>query len=677
MLSRSFVKKNAKVQLQKAKVFHYSNIIPYTNGIKSWSDIYQKKNMIAVITDRVGSCYLLDYYLPLLTKRMTVEAIVQASERYVGRKIADYEVLSLKQVKEEQKGCLFVVFDIDRYESILQLLKEHGILNVCCSFLPEDKRMLPWEKILWQKKYGGRLYLGMTYAYRNLEVKKRTNTNWRKFQKECKNKQLFLFGAGEGCRQILNGYYFKLNMAGIIDNERLRWGSRICGIEIVGPQVLEKADKEKTIILITTLKTEQIEKQLARMGCTNVYSAWDLESKRVLKYMVLRPYHFYKRHKNEWLLFLFRMFPVNKNKVMFIRHNGKGIGCHEKYIALKMIEDKLEYKIVWLVNDVYEIAPDGIETVCNTQKNQCWQLATAKLWLDDGLKPTWVKKRRNQFYICTHHGTGISLKKFGLEEKKEESVDAKVLCNLEQNEKNSNVWLASSKMIAESYRKAFNYHGEVAITGSPRIDILINQKSAVKKEVRRKLGLSDDARLILYAPTFFRENSQKHGSKFHELNLHGLCIELEKFFGYKYCAGLRLHPLDRAWGGCSENELENMRIMNLTNYPDTQELLLIADILITDYSSIMFDMGYALKKVFLFVPDLDEYFNVERQFYWNLSELPFPASKTFADLVFQICNLDEDKYKNELIEFNKKCGVYEDGMASERVVKIAMQYMNS
>lgn len=677
MLTRSFVKKRARRQLYKANIFNYSRIIPCTNGIKSWNDVYQEKNMIAVISDRVDSCFLLDYYLPLLNKRMTVEAIVQASEGYVGRKIDNYEVLSLKQVKEEQKNSLFVVFDIEGYESVLKLLREHRISNVCCSFLLEDKEMPPWKKYYFKKIYGGNPYLGMTYAYKNLKLQKKANVSWSKFQKECKNKQLFLFGAGEGCRQILNGYYFKLNVVGIIDNERLKWGNKIYGIEIVSPQILERVVKEKTIILITTLRTEQIEKQLTQMGCDNIYHAWELESNRILKYMILKSYHFYRQHKNEWLLFLFRIFPVNRNKVLFIRHNGKGIGCHEKYIALKMIEEKLGYKIVWLVDDVYETSPKGIETVCNTLKNRCWELATAKLWFDDGLKPAWVKKRKNQFFICTHHGTGISLKKFGLEEKKGGYTDEKILYELEQNERNSNLWLASSKMIAESYRKAFNYHGEVAITGSPRVDILIDQQNVIKKEVRRKLELNDDVRLILYAPTFFRENSQKHGNKFYELNLPGLCIELEKFFGYKYCAGLRLHPLDRAWGRCSESELENMGIMNLTNYPDSQELLLIADILITDYSSIMFDMGYALKKVFLFVPDIDEYLNVEREFYWDLSELPFPASKTFADLVSQICDLDEDEYKNRLNLFNKKCGVYEDGMASERVVKRAIEYMDS
>ena len=111
-------------------------------------------------------------------------------------------------------------------------------------------------------------------------------------------------------------------------------------------------------------------------------------------------------------------------------------------------------------------------------------------------------------------------------------------------------------------------------------------------------------------------------------------------------------------------------VIDTTSYGDLQELLIATDILVTDYSSTMFDFFIQKKPCFLFCPDYDAYVSKERDLNFDLSELPFPLSKDMDKLAEDITGLDGEEYAKRLDEFNARIGSYEDGHATERVVEI-------
>ena len=120
-------------------------------------------------------------------------------------------------------------------------------------------------------------------------------------------------------------------------------------------------------------------------------------------------------------------------------------------------------------------------------------------------------------------------------------------------------------------------------------------------------------------------------------------------------------------------EIRDARIPISSQNPDMQELIVASDILITDFSSCMFDMGIAGKECILYAPDLEEYLERERGMYFTIEELPFPLSKNMDDLCKKLKEFNQKEYLKKLNVFMKKIGSFEDGHASERICEFIYQ----
>ena len=158
--------------------------------------------------------------------------------------------------------------------------------------------------------------------------------------------------------------------------------------------------------------------------------------------------------------------------------------------------------------------------------------------------------------------------------------------------------------------------------------------------------------MVLYAPTF-RSNKP---SDFLGMDFKRLKTSL----GKKWIVGARLHP----------NVLESVvpeGAVSMSRYSDMQELIVAADILITDFSSCMFDMAIAGKPCVLYAPDLEEYLEKERGLYFDIEKLPFPIAKDMDELCKILSTFDKKDYQNKLNRFMSEVGSFEDGYAAERV----------
>jgi CDP-glycerol glycerophosphotransferase len=219
------------------------------------------------------------------------------------------------------------------------------------------------------------------------------------------------------------------------------------------------------------------------------------------------------------------------------------------------------------------------------------------------------------------------------------------------------------------FRRAFGFTGPVHETGYPRNDLLSSpDRDRVRAQVRAGLGLRDDQTAVLYTPTW-RDDLvfRKTGPQDFEF-----AIDLDDFgarLGEDHVLLLRLHNMvmDRL------EVTEGSPVRDVCGYPDIRDLYLAADVLVTDYSSTMFDFAITGKPILHLTYDL-EYFSDElRGFYFDLAEVaPAPLLRTSAELVAALADLDAvtaasaERYAG----FRETFCSLEDGHATERVLDI-------
>ncbi len=358
-----------------------------------------------------------------------------------------------------------------------------------------------------------------------------------------------------------------------------------------------------------------------------------------------------------------RIFPVNKKKITISSFYGRGYGDNAKYIVEKLLASEKKFRIVWLVNNEEEkkTLPRGVEA-CNINTFQCvYHLMTSKIWIDNCRKFFIMLKRKKQFYIQTWHG--FALKRI------EKDAITKLADDYEKiarrDSKNIDCVISCSSFMTNIYRNAFWYDGDIIEIGAPRNDILLRDCCQAREKVCQYFGLDISKKIVLYAPTFRADRKMEA----YAINYDRIREACNKRFGGEFVFITRMHPniavqsQDLKW---SDN------VINGSFYPDMQELMATADVMITDYSSVMFDYALTGKPCFQFATDIDEYKN-DRDFYFELDRLPFMVSTNNQELERDILVFDEEKYKIKLKSFYENVGMIRDGNASEKCAEFIIE----
>lgn len=370
------------------------------------------------------------------------------------------------------------------------------------------------------------------------------------------------------------------------------------------------------------------------------------------------------RHK--LYISLFRCLPLKKNKIIFWADSFKHYGCSPKYIAEFILKEYPErFDLVWVFEEGVEVPeelPAPIRVVKYFSIDYLKELHTAKFVLCNmrtGESYYW-KKRKNQVYIQTWHSS-LRLKK--IEKDAIDSLGIDYEKSAIDDSSKIDLLLSGCDFSTAIFKRAFWYDGEILESGTPRSDILINAPRSVREKVFDYYGIPNNKKLVLYAPTFRDDKkADLFGMDFRKLSSTlGSTNE-------EWVIGCRLHPniLGKVNAeGC----------ISMSGYSDMQELICAADLLITDYSSCMFDMATAKKPCVLYAPDLKKYTNSERGLYFDIQKLPFPLSENMDELCRIVAYFDLEKYNNQLAEFMSSIGSYEDGKASARVVNYIIDKM--
>ena len=339
---------------------------------------------------------------------------------------------------------------------------------------------------------------------------------------------------------------------------------------------------------------------------------------------------------------------VEKNKVYFSCFHGRMYNESPKYICEALHEIYPEGKFVFRLNKAgmqQDDIPPYVIKVKQLSLKMLYHMATAKVIVKNTNFKPYMKKFADQYYVQTWHGDR-GYKRIALDahpDQPERYPDNKYM----------DLALAGSTFARDiSFRRAFRYDGEILMAGVAKNDILVHPPEGLDQKVRAKLGIKEGEKVLLYAPTFRDKTSGSRQKA--NFSLKKLKDALENAHGCKWRILVRGHMLNTGVNGDEGTDV--------SLYPDVSELLLISDMLITDYSSIAYDYILLNRPVIHFHADREEYVEESRKFQFDPEELPFIIAHSEEELIKIAVNPpDAEENCREICDFY---GVYESGNAA-------------
>ena len=240
--------------------------------------------------------------------------------------------------------------------------------------------------------------------------------------------------------------------------------------------------------------------------------------------------------------------------------------------------------------------------------------------------------------------------------------------------KNSSKWeylISQNSYSSEIFKRAFAFNGKMLEIGYPRNDILINNNNKdYIDQIKSKFNIPKEKKAILYAPTW-RDNEYYEGGKYKFATKMDF-DKMKEALSDDFVLIVKYHYLVK--DNIDWKKYDDF-IIECDAKWDIQELYLASDIMITDYSSVMFDYAILRRPMLFFTYDLDFYKNSLRDFYFDmLEEVPGPLVENTGDLVEEIKNLNieeyEAKYGEKYNNFQRKYNEFDKGTASKTVIEM-------
>ncbi|MEC5228083.1 CDP-glycerol glycerophosphotransferase family protein [Bacillus inaquosorum] len=369
---------------------------------------------------------------------------------------------------------------------------------------------------------------------------------------------------------------------------------------------------------------------------------------------------------------IFALLPRNNKLILFESYSGKQFSCNPRaiYEYLQENKDQYDYKLIWSIDKRYLSALDGVDAayIKRFSLKWIWYMATAKYWITNSRLPLWIPKPKNTLYVQTWHGTPLKKLANDMDEvHMPGTTTEKYKQNFLQEASKWDYLISPNAYSTEIFKRAFQFKKQILETGYPRNDILysLNKESLINK-VKQELGIGEDKKIILYAPTWRDNEFKKIGQ--YKFKLQFDLEEMKRELGDSVVILLRMHYL--------VSEKFNLRkykdfVKDVSLYKDIRDLYLISDLLITDYSSVFFDYMNLKKPIVFFVYDLPAYRDSIRGFYFDFQQkTPGNLVQTSEELIKTVKELLHNPYIDHNYEdfYNEFCNL-EDGKASKRVIE--------
>ena len=364
------------------------------------------------------------------------------------------------------------------------------------------------------------------------------------------------------------------------------------------------------------------------------------------------------------MLNVLNVLPVRRGRIVFYSFNGKQYSCNPRRISELLAErNPGKYEIIWAFKDPSkhrDELPENVRSVRYRSLQYYYYAKTARVVVFNVQGIGELSRRRNQVFIQTWHASN-GYKRAGSYSGFRQKL------YLLQHRDYSYVLSGAESMSERRVRGSMQFRGPI-LPGTPRMDAIINQNLVgIREKVYKWLKISADCKLLLYAPTWRKNrNATEYGFDY------GLVRQrLEERFGGKWVIAVRLHP----------NVYRNVSVTDdfvrdATDYPDMEELVYVADAMVSDYSSCIWDYSFMYRPCFLLCTDLHEY-DVSRSFDMPIESWGFDVCTSSEQLGDAILNFDDEKHRLSMVKHHEDMGSLEDGHATERVCALIEKTMEA
>lgn len=316
----------------------------------------------------------------------------------------------------------------------------------------------------------------------------------------------------------------------------------------------------------------------------------------------------------------------NDKLILFISFGGKKFDDSPKSIYDALLKDKRfdSYNIVWAFNNPEKYKISRGKKIKTDTLNYFITALKARIWITNSSVERGLSfKGKHTFYFNTWHGT--PLKKMGID------IASTNKSFVGKGKSNYDIFTAQGEYEANIFSRVFNIKQEnMKIIGLPRNDVFSSYSTEYRDEIKKQLDIPLDKKVILYAPTF-REYESNGGME----RVLSVPMQIEKWkkeLSDKYVLLFRAHYEVAK----SMDVIDDSFIRNMSNYPSLEDLMIVSDMLISDYSSMFFDYSIMHKPMLCFAYDYEKYSN-ERGMYFDIREY-IPTATNEDDLITLIKN---------------------------------------
>ncbi len=367
---------------------------------------------------------------------------------------------------------------------------------------------------------------------------------------------------------------------------------------------------------------------------------------------------------------------TDEKSVFFTSFAGRNYADSPKAIYEYLVgnQDFSDYRFYWAFNNpekyMYLKGNPNTEVIKTGSKEENEAIGKSKFWITNYRMLDHFVPRDDQVYVQCWHGT--PLKKLGYDLKQSDNAMNEIEEIYDKYRKDAlrfKYMISPSRWATEAFASAWNLKEfgekvEIIEEGYPRNDRLANYTQEEVGALKEKLSLKGDKKVLLYTPTW-RDNQFDKGKGY----VYSIGIDfdkLQKELEEEWVILFRTHYLV---ANSFDFEKYEGFILDVSDYDDINDLYLVSDLLITDYSSTFFDFANLRRPILFFMYDKEEYEDKLRGFYLDLSELPGKVLRREEDLLKEIELLGDWKPNEVYNSFNAKFNYLDDGKATERVVK--------
>lgn len=360
---------------------------------------------------------------------------------------------------------------------------------------------------------------------------------------------------------------------------------------------------------------------------------------------------------------------IKPKQVIFESGIGKQYSDSPKQIYQKMLTDPFfeGYKFIWIYNG-YDIEKDDrLKIIKRFSWEYFYYLATSEYWVNNQNFPYYIHKPKHTTFLQTWHGT--PLKKMMNDVDSFSDKDAGYVPRMNKVNAQWDYLVSPSHYATERFESAFLPKAKILEVGYPRNDVFFlsdNEKGEILRQLRNMWGINNK-KVILYAPTFRDDDKTSAGKQDFKLNLN---IEaMYKALHEDYVVLFRQHAIVKTKLYIPDYFKDFF--IDVSKFSDVQQLYLLADMCVTDYSSVMFDYAITKKPLLFYTYDYEDYKENLRGFYIDFeAEAPGPLLYDTDQLIDAVQHIDqvEKNYESKYQQFYNKYGYIENGTSTKKVI---------